>query len=521
MAINLGLVEGTSRGIAREADWKFRDHSRSMAREESQLEKIIATTKYNKEQRYLRERNARADFESDRTFGLRANADKRAQAAEDRNVYWDEKRRERYPTVIEQEDERHQVFVDEAKDRGEAHDIMVEESEYQKGRRSFREKAEQQEYDYRGQLIDQGKDKHEDWQKTRKDYWERLPVERKQQDELFGQQKDLNEERITGEQLRNREMRRGSKTRQEYKTERDANLALTWSQIKANKARSEGTTPKYEHITTANAEKLGRSVGYLDILTAKGKRPLNDLNKFSIMDATGTAGQRVGQILAEQEDIRYYSDIDLRRAANEAWRGILTEMREDNNGNRFTVGSKLFDGVPAEQRGAVLEQVRERFVNSVVRSARGRGQGAAGGGVSPSDLGNWTPDGGVKGEYPVYGPHDTHRSVRDLALGKTEWGKDDIDFTPDGTWMRWMNKMFSRRGDQYYKRQEWMTDEFMDEQVDDFLRTGDMDWDTVETMSPDKLLPILFNKIMHKGGSEAARQFKEKLSQHQGPDVIF
>ena len=58
MAWNLGLVRGTARGLAREADRKYSDHIRQMNTEPSQLDALIGQLRYNKEARYRQERDA-------------------------------------------------------------------------------------------------------------------------------------------------------------------------------------------------------------------------------------------------------------------------------------------------------------------------------------------------------------------------------------------------------------------------------------------------------------------------------
>lgn len=58
MSWDIGLVRGTSRGIAREADRKYSDHIRHVNREASQLEMLINTLASNKAHRYRREQDA-------------------------------------------------------------------------------------------------------------------------------------------------------------------------------------------------------------------------------------------------------------------------------------------------------------------------------------------------------------------------------------------------------------------------------------------------------------------------------
>ena len=55
---DLGLVRGTARGIAREADRKHGDHIRQMNTETSQLDALIGQLRSNKEDRYRRDRDA-------------------------------------------------------------------------------------------------------------------------------------------------------------------------------------------------------------------------------------------------------------------------------------------------------------------------------------------------------------------------------------------------------------------------------------------------------------------------------
>ena len=89
MAWNLGLVRGTSRGLAREADRKYGDHVRQMNTETSQLDALINQLRYNKEAKYRQERDA----ENTRRWNITNTRDAERHGAYMEGVEYDKSRR--------------------------------------------------------------------------------------------------------------------------------------------------------------------------------------------------------------------------------------------------------------------------------------------------------------------------------------------------------------------------------------------------------------------------------------------
>lgn len=494
MAINLGLVKGVSRGIAREAEWKFRDHTRAMAREESQLEKIIATTQYNKEQLYLRERNARADLESDRNYGLRVDAGNRAERG------------------LKIDEDRHAYEVE---------------------RRPWREKVEEQDFNYRRQLMDQGKERFGwekddrkydievrrpreetlwSWQKDDRDHfvkverpwqeqlreWEKedrtylTDVTRPNQEKLHEQQVDLNKGAIESNWLRNREMRRGSKTREQYRKENAANLALTWSQIKANNARAAGagTSSALKLPSSSDYRMMGSSSSLPSVLTGEGGRKTDWISpgSYSQVDAIRDVGTNIGVRFVRELPLRQMTREQIEGALGNAWEGVLQGIRKDKDGKEYSVRSVIMGDLPFEQQTAREDRARTAFM----RAARDTINSYFRGGTSPADggssdvdrkrdamkVGQTTP-----GEGRV-GPGPESWSAKRLADEPVDVSK--LDLTPDGWWMR----QFKKWGvpDATYYGQEgnmFMIGKWMEEQADIYARTGRFDWDTYKKLGGD------------------------------------
>ena len=149
MAIGTGLVQGTSRGLAREQEWKFRDRTRSMAREESQLDQLIGQINTNQQMKYRKERDTVADNQWTKTHALRVSADDRAEdanvraeAVETRARDWNVLRKERYPIEMKQADERHSWLGKQESRAEKTSEQQTEAYNYNKGRRTFREDVE-------------------------------------------------------------------------------------------------------------------------------------------------------------------------------------------------------------------------------------------------------------------------------------------------------------------------------------------------------------------------------------------
>lgn len=122
MTWNLGLVRGTSRGLAREADRKYSNHIRQMNTETSQLDALISQLRYNKEAAYRRERDA----EDTRRWNI---TDARAKEAHT----W----------------------------AGDRHAATMEAHTYEKGQRPIREKRAADEHRWRGERHEWLGDEHE------------------------------------------------------------------------------------------------------------------------------------------------------------------------------------------------------------------------------------------------------------------------------------------------------------------------------------------------------------------------
>lgn len=144
MAWNLGLVRGTSRGLAREADRKYSDHIRQMNTDTSQLDAVINQMRYNKADRYRRERDTIADtrYTEERAENKRRwdITNTRAAAAEGRAKEahtWSKDQHEYNKAIrpiLEQRD------ADEHRWRSEQNQWLQEEREYQQAQRPIVEK---------------------------------------------------------------------------------------------------------------------------------------------------------------------------------------------------------------------------------------------------------------------------------------------------------------------------------------------------------------------------------------------
>lgn len=511
MAWDLGLVRGTSSGIARENAWKFRDHARGMNREASQLETLINQLRYNKEDAYRRERDNVRDTQWAKSHKLAVNADTRA-------------------------DERH--------------DVLMEESEYRQSRRPIHEKRDKARFEWERQDALRRYETHE----RTKSRWDILDKQSDERHDLYMKSGQADYENMHGKEgvlpdalqsLVPRGFRRflpevmfdqpGYRDLQREQTQlsidalkSDAEMRPLREQFERNKLigdieaqewlqsddgkkytekiRELGLTKLEEEIdyykarsqalrnpqstggrtlkppTVAEIESLGATLALPRALTSKEGRKLDfaSLKGESQSELVRESGYSLGQRFREMMPISIMAQTELEERIAAAWRGMLGVSFKDGDDTR-SVSSVLLNKVPAGQQDQHLSGVYQVFRKAAIEGMRSR---SGTGGFDAAAKG-MSLDGSAR-----VGPPKDSWFVKDLAGQPTDVSK--IDFSPPGWWSRFSEDLFhgvfggvgtssaTKHGRNLFRINQWMN-----EQIREYSTSGNLDWDNFNKLSED------------------------------------
>ena len=441
MAWDAGMASGASSGLARESAWKPRDREALMHQQTSQLDQLIGQINVNTQMKYRRERDAITDDQWAQTQALRVNADKRAAAAAVRDE--------------------------------ERHDVIIEESEYQKGRRPFREKVAEDTYRWRKEGHEMEKETHADTLKTnelQRKHWQRENEHNYGKPGLFGDKVGDAIRGITGKswlrhipgydalagtkgykdllreeaalKIRLLREKRDYENSPEYKKiqaeKRDLERRLTESQIDENKARAwalenpQKTAPKVgKFLSNTEARNIGLNSPILkNIARDMGGFPWFGHNimewqsgkKPSMSRNLVTGGRQIGASLRRQIPIGLPAN-ELEQAIAAIWQGVLMQEGDEGNLTRwltFDIDKKdtykrMSDAYGLFRNGVLaglgLQNNRQDFVDKILDSESGNDVG--GGNIDRVDTSWWKP--GLIDPRPFVDPrYKPRRNPQDL-----------------------------------------------------------------------------------------------------------
>lgn len=549
MAIGTGLVRGTSRGLAREQEWKFRDHERNMSREESQLDQLIGQINTNQQMKYRKERDTVADDNWAKTHGLRVDANTRAEAVETRARDWDTKRKEAYPTEQERLKDRHDWLRKQESRSEETFDQQTETNEYNIGRRPFREEAEKKARDWATAQEARNVDIHE----QRKEATDYSKAQRTKQESVT----DMTIEEM---ELRLGELKRQNtdKAIQEAAELRGLLRTKTQSEIDVNNARAgalnfpTGTPRTLKPPTVEQAKTIGKNYHAVRSIVKEGKNlPYQSDTGSSQFSVMGEAGFFNGARLKELIPVGVTRS-EVNNIFEGVYQGLMEQVIENpkKEGEYTTLSNQLLRGANIEEHQVRMNSLHKEFMRQMwggfikgaptktgddfLNTKMREGYSFEEEIGLPFDhkeggranQGFW---GAVTGKGSE-GPGDMH--LRDIAFGgksSAQFGTEEFvaqqfgkDIDPD----RYVNKrnfkdyFFDTRTIAKERFTPFQLGQWIDTSVDQYTDTGLIDWHSFSVL-PDYKKANLYSKLPEEKQPQFKIDWESFIQSEQKDQILY
>lgn len=516
MAWDLGLAQGTSRGLQREQAWKTSDRNRSAAREDVQFEQLVNQINLNTERNYRRERDKVADTQ------WQTRQDFLEKQANIRNEQWGQEfdfRKQAEKTRTNQWNKEYDLRKRGADEATERHDYWKERQPKLDAmadkEHGLRVKGLEAEYDHLyggetwfGKLIPDNLEKHFPQSMVRKKgYREMLREQSQQKIDDFNANAPLrdaqNKAALAEAEWKQKDYayRNSPEGQAELKEIRQLDRDLKTSQIDYNKARAHSlrnpqstSTSRVKPMTREDARKLGASITLPTIVTGNKPGwghylPYKDApDKSSIHKIIMDQGYNVGTQLRSQNPASTTS-VELDQIIGGVWEGMVGQVIGED---KRTFDTAILHGVSQDQMTSRRSEAYNTFRQSVLR------------GYNTPNIANDT----------------AKQNVADRIFG-AEGNTGDIDTSfwgasrPRGTGDNSINAAYDRvqarrigenvRTDMGAAEKDFLfnMDAYTQIQADTYMTRGSLDWDNFAIMSTSQK-----SKLFNMLSPEKQAQFK-------------
>jgi len=530
MAWQLGLTEGTSRGLEREQAWKTMDRNRAAAREEVQFEQLVNQINTNTERAYRAERDAVADNQWSRRQGF----------------------------LEKQEDTRNKQWGDEFAFRKKA--------------QRTRNKQWGKEYNLRKQITDHATEKHEYWRKRQPeidaitDELTREQIEgiRKENEHLYGGETwlgkllpDSVEKYLPRSMVRNKGYREILREKSQLdvdthkeeaplrKAQNEAAMALAeWqkkdltyrmspegqaelkgireldrqykqSQINVNNARVEAlrnpqssSTSRVKPMTRAEANRYGASVTLPNIAAkdtggfTHNYLPYKDNpDKPSIHKIILKQGEMIGRDLRRQNPANTTS-VELDQIIGGVWEGMVGQSFGDTDKKR-SFDTAITDGLRHDQMTPRRNEAFNTFRDAVLRGYDNPRAGT----------GSWLDN--EADDTPVNPPQ---------AIDTSFWSGGRSRGTGDNSMTSAYEKTVERkigeriRGEMGIDKDDYIfqMDAYLRMQANQYISRGSLNWDDYRSMSENQKMK-LFNLLPADKQAQFKIEWESYLQDNHNP----